>query len=805
MSDQQQIVFRVILDDNGVPASAQRTTAAFGSIGAASEQASTRTQASARQTAAAMRGLPAQLTDVAVSLQGGQNPFTVLLQQGGQIKDMFGGIRPAAAALAAAIGPVGLAIGTVAVAAGTMAVAFWQGREQSQALQRQIALTGGAADVLLGRVDTLTTSLADMAKVGAGVARDALNALAGSGAFAGSNLEIAGRAVLALQKLSGQSADDIVRDFAGMKGGVAAWAQEHNRAYNFLTAAQLEYIKSLEAQGRAQEAERLTLTELASTMESRTAPALGLLDRALQGASNAWSNFWDKAKGIGRPETIDERISTLQEKIAGMDAFVRKGGYGGNTAFADSSAELETLQKERARRAAAASDRLAQQQAEQDQMLRNSRAFQDSMLAVTSANQAKLLAEETAGAQARRLRADEAYRQRNISAQKYTDEIIATERARINAQIKAAEAAVQVERSRKVEVAKGQAPEQAQAAKDAAVIAAQTRVVGLLSQRAALEAKIRANEFRVAPDAPANNDLEDLARTAFRQAEIRADGARQAAEFAADQRRQSQAAAQELLQGNRALSISLIQDDRARGMAQIAADEDALRKRLNLTALSADERKKVEDDFAQWRVLREQQLTQELIPQWERDAQAWADTVGTMKRRYDDFMQSVVTGGRDAFVQFAETGRVSVGGLLQYMRGEFAKMVYERYLSGYVRQAANFLFNTVMSGGNTWTQPDDVPTRGGRANGGSVPGQSAWVVGERGPEVLVMGRNPGVVVPNHALQGMASQAPIQLVQNFSVRGNEDMATMARMAAMARDQAMAGVADARRRGNAAYSG
>lgn len=47
---------------------------------------------SANQTANAFRQLPAQLTDVFTSLAGGQNPLLVLIQQGGQIKDSFGGI-----------------------------------------------------------------------------------------------------------------------------------------------------------------------------------------------------------------------------------------------------------------------------------------------------------------------------------------------------------------------------------------------------------------------------------------------------------------------------------------------------------------------------------------------------------------------------------------------------------------------------------------------------------------------------------------------------------------------------------------
>lgn len=53
-----------------------------------------KTGVSSGQTQAALRQLPAQFTDIFTSLAGGQNPLMVLIQQGGQIKDSFGGIGP---------------------------------------------------------------------------------------------------------------------------------------------------------------------------------------------------------------------------------------------------------------------------------------------------------------------------------------------------------------------------------------------------------------------------------------------------------------------------------------------------------------------------------------------------------------------------------------------------------------------------------------------------------------------------------------------------------------------------------------
>ncbi|EEC5246901.1 hypothetical protein WO48_14580 [Salmonella enterica subsp. enterica] len=51
------------------------------------------------QYTAAMRMLPAQMTDVATQLAGGQSPWLILLQQGGQVKDSFGGLRETITAL----------------------------------------------------------------------------------------------------------------------------------------------------------------------------------------------------------------------------------------------------------------------------------------------------------------------------------------------------------------------------------------------------------------------------------------------------------------------------------------------------------------------------------------------------------------------------------------------------------------------------------------------------------------------------------------------------------------------------------
>ncbi len=74
-----------------------------------------------------MRTLPAQFTDIATQLAGGQNPWLILLQQGGQVKDSFGGMIPMLRGLAGAITLPMVGVTSLAVATGALAYAWYQG------------------------------------------------------------------------------------------------------------------------------------------------------------------------------------------------------------------------------------------------------------------------------------------------------------------------------------------------------------------------------------------------------------------------------------------------------------------------------------------------------------------------------------------------------------------------------------------------------------------------------------------------------------------------------------------------------
>jgi lambda family phage tail tape measure protein len=275
---------------------------------------------SAAQTAAAMRGVPAQLTDVVVSLQAGQQPMTVLLQQGGQLKDMFGGIVPAARALGSTLLGLISPYTLVAGAAVAFGIAAYQGNEEAKQLNRTIQLTGNYAGVTADKIRSMAVAAA-----GDGGSRrqaqQAVEALVATGQISGDTVQKMSATMVAFQKVSGTAMDELSKDFAKMPEGVTKWAEEHNRSLNFMTLAQWDYIRTLEESGNREAAMRETSQALHDYLGTEAPQKLGLLERAWRDVKGAVDGAWESMKRVGQEQDpLTARINTLRENIARMRA-----------------------------------------------------------------------------------------------------------------------------------------------------------------------------------------------------------------------------------------------------------------------------------------------------------------------------------------------------------------------------------------------------------------------------------------------------------------------------------------------------
>lgn len=103
-----------------------------------------KTSQSAAQTANAMLMIPAQMTDIVVGLSTGQSPFMVLMQQGGQLKDMFGGIGPAIKGVGTYVMGLVNPYSVAAASVGLLTYAVYQNRQEIDAATKIATTSLGA-------------------------------------------------------------------------------------------------------------------------------------------------------------------------------------------------------------------------------------------------------------------------------------------------------------------------------------------------------------------------------------------------------------------------------------------------------------------------------------------------------------------------------------------------------------------------------------------------------------------------------------------------------------------------------------
>lgn len=293
--------------------------AAVGALNRELEKTGRVGQVSAAQTAAAMRTLPAQFTDIATQLAGGQSPFLILLQQGGQIKDSFGGVGNALTALTSLITPARLAFGGLAAAVGAFAFAAVEGYNESMALQRAIVTTGNFAGVTASQFETAAARIQQSAGVTAGASRDLLMRSVASGQFGPGNVELVATAMANLQRITGQTSDDIAKVFAKLSDGASKWAAETNKAYNFLTVEQFKYIRQLEEQGKKEEAIGVAVGALNDSLKGR-AVQLGSLEKGWKAVGNAASAAWNAMLNVGRETTTQQRYDDARVRLDELKA-----------------------------------------------------------------------------------------------------------------------------------------------------------------------------------------------------------------------------------------------------------------------------------------------------------------------------------------------------------------------------------------------------------------------------------------------------------------------------------------------------
>ncbi|WP_445435580.1 phage tail tape measure protein [Citrobacter amalonaticus] len=269
----------------------------------------------------AMRMLPAQFTDIATQLAGGQSPWLIMLQQGGQVKDSFGGIIPTFRALTGAISPLMVGVGALSVATGALFYSWYQGSSTLSDFNKTLVLSGNSAGLTADRMLVLARN-GQTAGLTFSQTSEALTELVNAGVRAGANFDAMSQSVSRFTEASGVPVDKVAAAFGKLTNdptsGLIAMAQQfHN-----VTAEQIAYVAQLQRAGDEAAALQAANDAATSGFNEQTKSLrdnMGTIESAADSLKRAFKSMWDAALDVGRPDTAQEMVSKAEAAFKRAD------------------------------------------------------------------------------------------------------------------------------------------------------------------------------------------------------------------------------------------------------------------------------------------------------------------------------------------------------------------------------------------------------------------------------------------------------------------------------------------------------
>jgi len=680
-----------------------------------------------------------------------------------------------------------------AAAAGVLSLAMYQGSQETTAFQKSLILTGGyagkTAEQLSGMAAHISQSIGTH-----GQAADVLNKLAATGKVAGDQIEAIGLTAIAMNKATGAAVDETIKMFVSLGEEPTKASAKLNESYHFLTGSVYEQIRALEEQGRKDEAAALAQKTLSDALQSRAREVqanLGFMERGWNSLAGAAKSAWDYMLGLGRPDTLTDvkaKIAAARvelEKMGGAKPGFESSAGGaalgnGNKQVAAIQARLRALQVQEAAMEGAQTKAAAegqQKQRDADEIEARTRLAAQAKATRSRAEQRKEEIDQ--------LKRDAALV--GMAAEEYNKRV-----AGINEKYKDPKAAkpkaVQDDAATKMLQSLREQESATRAALDASdkLTGAEKKRAEFLQQIAELKDKkiltadqksLLANQDTIKAQLDQNVGAEkalklkeDGIKLDERSAQINA----QIASYQQSQREQY---------GRQLDAFGLGAEAQRNAEAVKSIYRDFERRQLDLTNATPksllgsqqflDEQKAIRDglqsslkDYADYYgQLKEKQAD------WHFGALTafadYRDGAANVAAQARDAFGGAFKGMEDAIAQFVTTGKLSFSSLAQSIISDIVRMQVKAAASGLVGTLAQSFAGMFSVGagaattqGSAWNgfstgsaaNVSYSGLAGARADGGPVAAGSAYLVGERGPEIFKPNAS-GNITPNHALGG----------------------------------------------------
>lgn len=231
------------------------------------------------------------INDVIASLASGAHPLTILMQQGGQVTQAWGGLGNTLRAL---LTPMRLVVAGIA-GIGVAVAALISGAEKSESQFKsvEVALAATGRQALLSKTQVLEYEN-EIVRVTGATQKQSVETLRMLASYRqvgpemyGKLIQLAGNYATVTQTTVPHAMQTLISGFQK----VVPFASELHQKYGLLTQAQYENIKKLWESGKGYEAQNIVLDALSKRIQGLNDNALTPLQKKLRESSAAWEHF----------------------------------------------------------------------------------------------------------------------------------------------------------------------------------------------------------------------------------------------------------------------------------------------------------------------------------------------------------------------------------------------------------------------------------------------------------------------------------------------------------------------------------
>ena len=283
---------------------------------------------SAKQTAWAMKMVPAQMTDIVTQLAGGQSPFLVMIQQGGQLRDMFQGFgnmfkNVGAMILKWLMNPWVLA--TAAIAA--FGYAAYKVITQFDSLNQMMVMTNGYTGLTKQQFIDMSDSVGKATSNFSG-AKESMQALGAAGVRAGSDFSKVAEVVTNFSRYTDTATEDTVKWYAQIQKTPLDTLRQFDDQYHRITSSVLEQVAAHQKSGDTLGAVKIAMEALMSAQDKMAKEAMekaNIFVKAYRWVADEMSKAFSGGPKMDTSTKLDAQIAETKKWIE-----VQKGASVGN-------------------------------------------------------------------------------------------------------------------------------------------------------------------------------------------------------------------------------------------------------------------------------------------------------------------------------------------------------------------------------------------------------------------------------------------------------------------------------------------